>query len=605
MMEELPTIFAPEVLLPGSTLRIADQDPAFINLVKAKFLAKSAAFKTSIVAVLPKCENQTPQNIGTAASVIQVTGTNWPKPFYSLLVTGLYRIRIEQILSTVPFHTARVEQLEPHCKDFNPELEVVTSKDVAKSADILRHSLYTLAITFGTSKKDANTFLHSLKAMSPNLLSDIACQYISLNDNERLTVLSKVNTLDRLNFLLPMVEKQIETFKTTPAKRLSLVSPKKNYVVVTRSGSLDDLLRNATRSRQLSDYNNNDSDDKDDLEEIKSKISELPSNSRDNVAKEFDRLCKMSSHMPDYNLTKNYLQFCVDLPWSKLTEDRLDLNQALSILNSKHYGLEQVKQRLIEFLAVRKSLQNANEKQTSTGPLLCLIGPPGVGKTSIARSLAEVMGRKFQRVSLGGVCDHADIRGHRRTYVGAMPGRILQAVKNAGVRNPVILLDEIDKTCSGIHGDPAAALLEVLDSEQNGSFVDHYLNIPFDLSQIIFIATANSSTPIIPALIDRMELIEVPSYTTEEKIKIVKEYLLPKQLSRHGLNLNSVEIEDKALLEIVRHYTREAGIRQAERKIEKICRYVCTQLDCVGDMSSQYVTDYLIVQYCNFPLGSN
>lgn len=280
----------------------------------------------------------------------------------------------------------------------------------------------------------------------------------------------------------------------------------------------------------------------------------------------------MPPQFPEHATARNYLEWMVDLPWSKETTDKLDISQARADLDHDHYGLEKLKKRVIEYLAVRKL------KNSLKGPILCFVGPPGVGKTSVGRSIANTLGREFQRISLGGICDQSDIRGHRRTYIGSMPGRILNALKTVGVRNPVILLDEVDKMGKSLHGDPASALLEVLDPEQNWTFVDHYLNIPFDLSQVLFIATANTVGTIPPALLDRMELIMVPGYTQEEKIAITKRHLLPKQLKEHGLTEKDMDFPEDSMKAIISNYTREAGVRSLERKIGGVCRSVAVQV---------------------------
>lgn len=276
--------------------------------------------------------------------------------------------------------------------------------------------------------------------------------------------------------------------------------------------------------------------------------------------------------MPEYALTRNYLELMSELPWSKSTRDRLDIRAARILLDNDHYAMAKLKRRVLEYLAVRQLKNNLK------GPILCFVGPPGVGKTSVGRSIAKTLGREFHRISLGGVCDQSDIRGHRRTYVGSMPGRIINGLKIVGVNNPVFLLDEVDKLGKSLQGDPAAALLEVLDPEQNHSFTDHYLNVAFDLSQVLFIATANTTATIPAALLDRMEVLEVPGYSQEEKIEIAHRHLVAKQLAQHGLTPEQIQIPPETTLEIITRYTREAGVRSLDRRLGAVCRAVAVKV---------------------------
>lgn len=317
-----------------------------------------------------------------------------------------------------------------------------------------------------------------------------------------------------------------------------------------------------------------DFDDGDALEEAddiaaiekKIKLADMPDHAKKVAIKELQRLKKMPIHMPEHAMTRSYLELMTDLPWNRMSPERIDLRKSRQDLDNDHYGLEKLKKRVLEYLAVRQLRNNLK------GPILCFVGPPGVGKTSVGKSIANSLGREFHRISLGGVCDQSDIRGHRRTYIGSMPGRIIQGLKNVNVKNPVFLLDEIDKMNQGIHGDPSAAMLEVLDPEQNCSFTDHYLNVPFDLSQVLFIATANTTSSIPAALLDRMEVISVPGYTHEEKYHIATFHLIPKQLKEHGLSEGVLVITGSAIRSLISKYTREAGVRNLERRIGAICR---------------------------------
>jgi ATP-dependent Lon protease len=327
-----------------------------------------------------------------------------------------------------------------------------------------------------------------------------------------------------------------------------------------------------------------DDGDQGDLDGLEERIAKanLPSEA-DNVAKkQLKRLRSMQVGSAEYTVVRTYLDWILDLPWSNTTEDNMEIQEVRRVLDEDHYGLDKVKKRIVEYLAVRKL------KKDKKGPILCLIGPPGVGKTSLGRSIARSLGRKFVRISLGGVHDEAAIRGHRRTYVGALPGQIIQGMKKAGTVNPVFMMDEVDKIGHDFRGDPSAALLEVLDPEQNNSFADHYLEIPYDLSNVMFVATANVADPIPPPLRDRMEILEIPGYTRREKLAIARQHLIPKQLEEHGLKAEQLTITDEAVEELIEHYTREAGVRSLERTIASVIRGVAVKV-AEGDASARVI----------------
>ena len=333
------------------------------------------------------------------------------------------------------------------------------------------------------------------------------------------------------------------------------------------------------------------------IEELRARIKKarMPKEVEKEALKQLRRLELMHPDSAEASTIRTYLEWLTELPWRKQTKDKLDLKRAKKILDEDHYDLEKVKERILEYLAVRKLNPRAK------GPILCFVGPPGVGKTSLGRSIARALGRKFVRISLGGVRDEAEIRGHRRTYIGALPGRIIQGLKQAGTNNPVFMIDEIDKLCADFQGDPAAALLEVLDPEQNTSFVDHYLGVPFDLSKVMFIATANMTDPIPPALKDRMEVIYISGYTAEEKLVITRRYLLPRQLKEHGLSPEDLIISEETILRIINEYTEEAGLRELERKIAAICRKVARRL-AEGEKGPFRVTRQNLHKYLGPPV---
>jgi ATP-dependent Lon protease len=341
-----------------------------------------------------------------------------------------------------------------------------------------------------------------------------------------------------------------------------------------------------------------DDDGSAELNELEEKIKAagMSEEAEEVAMKEIDRLTRIPPQSPEYSVSRTYLDWLIDLPWSVTTEDRVDTVKAKKILDEDHYGLDEVKERIIEYLAVRKLKEKISEDSKVKGPILCFAGPPGVGKTSLGRSIARAMGREFVRISLGGVRDEAEIRGHRRTYIGALPGRIIQSLKKAGSNNPVFMLDEVDKVGADFRGDPSSALLEVLDPEQNFSFSDHYLEVPFDLSNVMFIATANLKDPIIPALKDRMEILDFTGYVEEEKIQIAKRFLVPKQLEENGLDDDDLNFTQGGIKELLQSYTREAGVRNLDREIGNICRKVARE-KVEGKTEATKVTKAGVLKY--------
>ncbi|HOV90984.1 MAG TPA: endopeptidase La [Syntrophorhabdaceae bacterium] len=399
------------------------------------------------------------------------------------------------------------------------------------------------------------------KVENPGNLSDLIASTINISVSEKQEILETIDLKERLKKVTILLNREVET--------LELSSRIQTHV----KEGIDKTQREYYLREQLKAIQKELGETEDkftEIEEIRKKIVEakMPPDVQKVAEKELDRLSKMSTMSAEYTVSRTYLDWLIELPWSKQTEDNLNIEEANTILNEDHYDLEKVKKRILEYLAVRKL------KPDMKGPILCFVGPPGVGKTSLGRSIARALGRKFMRISLGGIRDEAEIRGHRRTYVGALPGRIIQGIKKAGSNNPVFMLDEVDKIGMDFRGDPSSALLEVLDPEQNYSFSDHYLEVAFDLSKVMFIATANMLDPIPPALKDRMEVLELPGYTEEEKLMIARQFLIPKERFEHGLNEELIEFDDEALKVIIRSYTRESGVRNLEREIATICRAV-------------------------------
>ncbi|XP_036441177.1 lon protease homolog 2, peroxisomal isoform X2 [Colossoma macropomum] len=405
-----------------------------------------------------------------------------------------------------------------------------------------------------------------LDSLPRETLPDVLASMIRTSNLEKLQVLDAVDLEERFKKTLPMLTRQIEGLKLLQKTRKLRPDDDKRVLAIRKGGVFP--------GRQFSLEEDAEDEDGDDMAMLERKVKEagMPEPALRVCLKELKRLKKMPQSMPEYALTRNYLELMVELPWSKSTTDCLDIRAARVLLDNDHYALEKLKRRVLEYLAVRQL------KSALKGPILCFVGPPGVGKTSVGRSIARTLGREFHRIALGGVCDQSDIRGHRRTYVGSMPGRIINGLKTVGVNNPVFLLDEVDKLGKSLQGDPAAALLEVLDPEQNHSFTDHYLNVAFDLSQVLFIATANTTATIPPALLDRMEVLQVPGYTQEEKVEIAHRHLIPHQLEQHGLTPQQLQIPQDTTQEIISKYTREAGVRSLERKIGAICRAVAVKV---------------------------
>uniref|UniRef100_A0A671FCC7 Lon protease homolog 2, peroxisomal n=1 Tax=Rhinolophus ferrumequinum TaxID=59479 RepID=A0A671FCC7_RHIFE len=500
--------------------------------------------------------------IGTAALAVQVVGSNWPKPHYTLLITGLCRFQIVQVLKEKPYPVAEVEQLD-RLEEFPNTCK--TGEGLELSEQFYKYAVQLVEM-LDMSVPAVAKLRRLLDSLPREALPDILTSIIRTSNKEKLQILDAVSLEERFKMTIPLLVRQIEGLKLLQKTRKHKQDDDKRVIAIRP-------IRRLTHIPGTLEDEDED-EDNDDIVMLEKKIrtSSMPEQAHKVCVKEMKRLKKMPQSMPEYALTRNYLELMVELPWNKSTTDRLDIRAARILLDNDHYAMEKLKKRVLEYLAVRQLKNNLK------GPILCFVGPPGVGKTSVGRSVAKTLGREFHRIALGGVCDQSDIRGHRRTYVGSMPGRIINGLKTAGVNNPVFLLDEVDKLGKSLQGDPAAALLEVLDPEQNHNFTDHYLNVAFDLSQVLFIATANTTATIPPALLDRMEIIQVPGYTQEEKIEIAHRHLIPKQLEQHGLTPQQIQIPQVTTLDIITRYTREAGVRSLDRKLGAICRAVAVKV---------------------------
>src|SRR5687767_2693822 len=498
----------------------------------------------------PDVDNPTPEDLydyGCGARVLKML--KFPDNTVRVLVEGLWRVRIKEYETQTPYLRAKIEVLK----------DVIAHDDVELTALARNaHNQFQEIIKLTPALSD-QVKIAALNTQAPGQLSDLIGGNLNLSLEERQSLLETADVKQRLQRLRPFMDREMEV--------LTLSSKIQNEVTSSMAKSQRDFfLREQMRAIQRELGEGDPTMTEVNALREQAEKNGLPEEVQKVVAKELERLGQMSPAVAEYAITRNYLDWLINLPWNKSTPDTLDIEAATRILDEQHYGLEKVKERLLEFIAVIKL------KQDLKGPILCLVGPPGVGKTSLGKSVADALGRKFVRMSLGGVRDEAEIRGHRRTYVGALPGRIIQSLRRAESRNPVILLDEIDKIGADFRGDPASALLEVLDPQQNSTFSDHYLDVPFDLSHVLFITTANWLDPIHPALRDRLEVISLPSYTATEKLQIAKRYLVPRQLDEHGLQRRQVRFPDTALRRLIAEYTHEAGVRQLEREIASLTR---------------------------------
>ena len=490
---------------------------------------------------------------GTASVVLQML--RMPDNTAKMLVQGIARIHIKEFTETEPFFKAKVDVL----------------KDVHVKGDVETEALAT----------NAKNQFSRMVSISPNLPEELKIVIINIDNPGRLSDLIS----SHLNISLPEKQEILETLNVK--KRLQKINTFVNneMQVLELAGKIQSQVKNEMEKGQREYYLRQQlkaiqeelgegDDQAAEVKELRKKLKQakLPEEAQKEADRELSRLSRMHPSSAEYTVARTYLDWLIALPWSISTKDNLDIPSACKVLETDHYNLKKVKERILEYLAVRKL------KEDMKGPILCFVGPPGTGKTSLGKSIARAMGRKFVRMSLGGIRDEAEIRGHRRTYVGAMPGRIIQGLRKASSNNPVYMLDEVDKLVADFHGDPSSALLEVLDPEQNFSFSDHYLDVPFDLSKAMFITTANILDTIPHALRDRMEVLDLPGYTTEEKLEIAKQYLVPKQFEAHGLKDNNLEITDEAIKVIISDYTKEAGLRNLEREIGTVCRKVAKEV---------------------------
>ena len=498
--------------------------------------------------------------MGTIARVLKVIRLGDDN--YSVVLQGVERFRIVEPVSVEPILRAKVQRIPDNVQN-NLELEAL--------ANNLKETGRKLINLLPNLPKEASGILEHVT--EPGILADLVASNLTVEVAEKQTVIEAVDVEKRIRTCLKLLTKQLEMLKVkkeiSSAVQEEMGRSQREYFLRQQMKAIKEELGEGE-------------DVEDEIEEIRAKIAEsgMSEEAEKMANKQLNRLRHMQTSSAEYTVTRTYLDWLVELPWAQTTEDHLDIDTVQRILNEDHYDLEKVKQRILEQIAVLKL--NPEKK----GSILCLVGPPGVGKTSLGKSIARAIGREFVRISLGGVRDEAEIRGHRRTYVGALPGRVIQGMKKAGTVNPLFMLDELDKLGSDFRGDPASAMLEVLDPEQNNTFSDHYLEVTYDLSKVMFIGTANNKSTIPPALLDRIEMIDIPGYTREEKRQIAVNYSIPKQIGEHGLTSELLNFTDEGILCIIDSYTREAGVRNLEREIARVCRAVAVKVARDGDGTS-------------------
>jgi ATP-dependent Lon protease len=491
--------------------------------------------------------------VGTVMRIVKML--KFPDESYRLLVQGVARVRVEEFVSEEPFLRARIHPLAETGLD-----------DSVETTALVRN----LTQQFGALAAESSRLSDELQVLAANLedpskLGDLVGSNLEFDVAGKQRILEELHVPTRLKTVLEEVNRERDAMRVESEIRekvqTDIGKTQRDYMLRQQLEAIRQELGEAEDSET-------------ETERLRERLEAtgMPEDAHEHAMREFDRLAQMPPAAAEHAVIRTYLDWMADLPWSEMSEDRLDVDEAHRILDEDHWGLDKVKDRIVEYIAV------LSLKKDLKGPILCFVGPPGTGKTSLGRSIARALGRGFERISLGGVRDEAEIRGHRRTYVGALPGRIIQGLRRAGTRNPVYILDEVDKVGSDVRGDPSSALLEVLDPEQNATFSDHYLEVPFDLSQVLFIATANIMDPVPAALRDRMEVIELPGYTEEDKVQIARRFLIPRQRVQNGVDDIEFEIPDETLRALIENYTREAGVRNLEREIGALARKVARRI---------------------------
>lgn len=535
--------------------------PLFVGREKSIRAVDEALSRDRLIVLVAQkdaeVEDPSPQQIYPVGTVVMIMRVlKMPDGRVKILAQGLARTRIMEFLRNEPYYEARIaEILDDEVPAMGVELEALMrsiKEQVSKSASLGKQISPDILVVI-------NNLDH------PGRLADLVASHLDLKVEQAVEILEITSPEERLRRIGDFLGKELELMEVQ--QRIQ-VQAKEEMDKTQREYYLREQLRAIQKELGETDERQQE------IEEFSNKIekAKMPPQVAAEAKGQLNRLARMHPDAAEASVVRTYLEWLIELPWRKQTKDKIEIERARNILDEDHYDLEKVKERILEYLAVRKL------KKKMKGPILCFVGPPGVGKTSLGRSIARALGRKFVRISLGGVRDEAEIRGHRRTYIGALPGKIVQGIKTAGTNNPVFMIDEVDKVGADFRGDPSAALLEVLDPEQNASFTDHYLGVPFDLSNVMFITTGNTADPIIPALKDRMEIIDISGYTEEEKLHIARRYLIRRQLTEHGITERHLQLTDDAVLKIIRGYTREAGLRNLEREIATICRKIAKEV---------------------------
>ena len=531
-----------------------------------KLIFLSAQMDASLDGPLPKDI----YSVGVIARIIRTAKID--ERNMKVIVEGLNRARIDRYLSTYPYYQITARIIKSLDED-SPEVQDLLKKVLALFEEYLK-------INHSAS---LDSMIPAIRENSTDRIADIIASNLYLPLEEKQNLLETVNTRERLRRLKFLLQESLENM---PGREVQSSSSRRK-VSAREMGQKTFIPGSQFRKEEQPN----------EIEELRKKVYEaqMTADAQDKALKEIERLESMPPMSAEATVSRNYLDWLISLPWNKRSREKRDLKEAERILNEDHFGLEKVKERILEYLAIRQLVKNPK------GIILAFIGPPGVGKTSLGKSIARATGRKFVRLSLGGIRDEAEVRGHRRTYIGAYPGRIIQMIKRAGTKNPVFLLDEVDKMSMDYRGDPAAALMEVLDPEQNKEFLDHFIDTDFDLSQVMFIVTANSIEPIPKPLLDRMEAIKLPGYTEDEKLQIAKHFLIPRQIKAHGLSPRNLEFTDQAIMKIIREYTREAGVRNLEREITSICRKLVKKVVVKGKDYHEKLTPKTVERYLGVP----
>jgi len=525
----------------------------------------------------PEEESPGPEGLyprGTAVRILKML--KYPDQSVRVLVQGLARIDLQTFTQRDPYFVANVARL----------VEVLESSKEVEALHANLVSQFSKFVSLVPYLPDELQVM-AMQVRDPARLTDLVASYLKIAVEELQDLLATLDVRQRLEKLIVILSREIELLelghKIQSQVQTELNKNQREYYLRQQLKAIQKELGEADgRSSEIEDL------------EKKIEAAKMPEDARKAADKELERLRMIPPESAEHTVVRTYIDWLVSLPWSVTSEDNLDITNARKVLDEDHYDLEKVKERILEFLAVRKL------KSDTKGPILCFVGPPGTGKTSLGKSIARALGRKFVRLSLGGIRDEAEIRGHRRTYIGSLPGRIVQGLRNAGSNNPLFILDEVDKLGADFRGDPASALLEVLDPEQNNSFVDHYLDVPLDLSRVLFLTTANLLDTIPPALRDRMEILELPGYTEEEKLQIVERHLIRKQLIENGLGDFKIEFTRPALAEIIRSYAREAGLRNLEREIARVCRKIARSIT-EGETAPEQITPEMLQRYLGPP----